>query len=54
MLTTNNRASFYLQRKENLVKRQKVSKYYENDCSSRPLYKKLKLCISLDQLSEML
>ena len=27
-----NRASFHLLGKENLVKHQKVSKYYENDC----------------------
>ena len=31
MFITNKRASFYLQRKENVVKHQKVSKYYEND-----------------------
>ena len=30
-LISNNRASFHLWRKENLVKHQKVSKYYEND-----------------------
>ena len=33
MFIANNRASFHLWRKENLVKHQKVSKYYENDCS---------------------
>ena len=33
MFTSNNRASFHLWWKENLVKYQKVSKYYENDCS---------------------
>ena len=32
MLITNNSASFHLWEKENLVKHQKVSKYYENDC----------------------
>ena len=31
MFITNKRASFHLQRKENVVKHQKVSKYYEND-----------------------
>ena len=31
MFISNNRASFHLQWKKNLVKRQKVSKYYEND-----------------------
>ena len=29
---SNNRPSFHLWRKENLVKHEKVSKYYENDC----------------------
>ena len=29
---SNNRASFHLRWKENLLKHQKVSKYYENDC----------------------
>ena len=33
MFITNNHASFRLWWKENLVKLQKVSKYYENDCS---------------------
>ena len=28
----NNRASFHLWERENLVKQQKVLKYYENDC----------------------
>ena len=32
MFISNNRASFHLWRKENLVKQQKVSKYYANDC----------------------
>ena len=32
MFISNNRASFHLWWKENLVKHQKVSKYYENDC----------------------
>ena len=32
MSITKNRASFHLWRKENLVKHQKVSKYYKNDC----------------------
>ena len=31
MFITNNRASFQLRRKEDLVKHQKVSKYYGND-----------------------
>ena len=33
MFITNNRASFHLWWKENLVKHQKVSKYYNHDCS---------------------
>ena len=33
MFISNNRASFHLWWKENLVKHQKVSKYYENDCT---------------------
>ena len=32
MFVSNNRASFHLWCKENLVKHSKVSKYYENDC----------------------
>ena len=32
MFISNNRASFHLWWKENLVKHQRVSKYYENDC----------------------
>ena len=32
MFITNNRASYHLWWKETLVKHQKVSKYYENDC----------------------
>ena len=32
MLISNNRTSFHLWRKENLVKHQRVLKYYENDC----------------------
>ena len=32
MFITNERASFHLRRKENVVKHQKASKYYENDC----------------------
>ena len=34
MFISNNRASFHLRWKENLVKYQKVSKSYETDCSS--------------------
>ena len=41
MFITNNRASFYLCWKENLVKHQKVSKYYENDCSSNSFEKQI-------------
>ena len=37
MSVSNNHALFYLWWKENLVKHQKVSKYYENDCSITPL-----------------
>ena len=32
MLISNNRASFHLWWKKNLVKHQKVSEYYENGC----------------------
>ena len=32
MFTSNNRISYHLWWKETLVKDQKVSKYYENDC----------------------
>ena len=32
MFISNNRASFHLSWKENLVKHQRVSKHYENDC----------------------
>ena len=32
MFISNNRLSFHLWRKENLVKHRKVSKYYETDC----------------------
>ena len=38
MSITNNRASFYLWWKENLVKPQKVSNYYENGCTVKPVY----------------
>ena len=34
MFISSNHASFYLWRKENLVKHQKASKYYENDFRS--------------------
>ena len=33
VVVSNNPALFHLWQKENLVKHQKVSKYYENDCS---------------------
>ena len=47
MFITNNRASFHLWGKENLVKHQKVSKCYENRCMllemiSYPLFISLK------------
>ena len=35
MFSTNNRVLFHLWRKENLVKHQKASKCYENDCISK-------------------
>ena len=38
MFIGNNRASFHLWRKENLVKHQKVSKYYETDCLQNFLF----------------
>ena len=43
MFITSNHASFNLSGKENLVKHQKVSKHYENDC----LQNFLLLCMSL-------
>ena len=36
MFISNNRTWFHLWRKKNLVKRQKVSKYCETDCSLPP------------------
>ena len=38
MFITNNHDSFHLWWKENLVKHQKVSKCYDQDCSSSPLF----------------
>ena len=38
MFISNNRASFQFWRKENLVKHQRVSQYYENDCFTLYLY----------------
>ena len=39
MFINNNRASFHLWCKENFVKHQNVSKYYENDCQTRAIAK---------------
>ena len=39
MFTSNNRASFQLRWKENLLKHQKVSKYYQSDCRYLPFIK---------------
>ena len=39
MFISNNRPSFHLWGKENLVKHQKVSKYYENDCRYTKQYR---------------
>ena len=39
MFVTNNLASFHLRSKENLVKHQIVSKYYENDCRKFQTFK---------------
>ena len=36
MFISNNYALFYLWLKDKLVKHQKVSKYYKNECSYRP------------------
>ena len=41
LFLNNNRTSFHLWWKENLVKYQKVSKYYENDCRSETWEEKL-------------
>ena len=38
MFISNNHALLHFWCKENLVKHQKVSKYYENDCSYKSLY----------------
>ena len=43
MFISNNRVSFHLRWKENLVKHQKFSKYYENDCSTSFCFYKLQL-----------
>ena len=45
MFISNNRTLFHLWRKENLVKHQKVSKYYETDC-------RIKFFISITNLSQ--
>ena len=45
MFITNNHNSFHLWWKKNLVKHQKVSKYYDQDCS-KTLCKKKKLDLS--------
>ena len=44
MFISNNRASFHLWCKENLVKHQKVAKYNENDCRSSVWSRKLFVC----------
>ena len=41
MFIANNRVSFHLWWKENLVRHQKVSKHYENDCRSSNFNKAL-------------
>ena len=38
MYISNNQASLHFWSKENLIKHQKVSKYYENDCSYKSIY----------------
>ena len=43
MFISNNRTLLHLRRKENLIKHQKVSKYYENICLQNFLF----LCMSL-------
>ena len=43
MFISNNRILLHLRRKENLIKHQKVSKYYENICLQNFLF----LCMSL-------
>ena len=42
MFISNIRPSFHLWRKENLVKHQKVSKYYETDCCKSSIKELLK------------
>ena len=45
MLITNNHNSFHLWRNKNLVKHQKVSKYYDKDCTKNPdCIKQLESC----------
>ena len=46
MFISNNRASFHLWGKENLVKHRKVSKYYETDCRLGLELKNLKVFAS--------
>ena len=45
MFITNNRASLHLRWNENLVKHQKVSKYYENDCTDICISWYSKICL---------
>ena len=43
MFISNNRALFHLLINENLVKHQRVSKYYENDCGLSSIFNVVKL-----------
>ena len=38
MIFTDNRASFHLRREEYLAKYQKVPKYFEHNCSTKPFH----------------
>ena len=48
MFVSNNRASFHLRGKENLVKHQKGSKYYENDYTLLQTHKSNIILITLE------
>ena len=52
MFISNNRLSFHLWRKENLVKHQKFSKYYENDCSLFPFERKKENIVPIHKKSD--
>ena len=54
MLVSNNHTSIHLQWKKNLVKHQKVSKIYANDCSSCSVKHSTKILQSYGKISAAL